>query len=296
MRTATLVLRLFLGLALVPAVSLAQPPSQPSNEAIPRELVLALLNFGPGMGGASDILVGKLGPDIPPELVPPGMEVLGSTTQFDNALIVLAAPQQPDSATSRVEAHLLGSGWTRPPIPQGRPQRGFMPADFSSGPYLPPDMLCRAETFITYTGTYRRNGGSVIRMAYNRGQRFSACRSREEMPAYRNPFEEAPVPVLRAPIGSMTKEGNSMSGSGQNAVSMSTRLGTRLKPAEVIMHYDKQMREQGWTAGSEGSVPFFSARMYRKNDEKSRPWTALLVSMVGADSTDQDVSLRLTRR
>ena len=101
---------------------------------------------------------------------------------------------------------------------------------------------------------------------------------------------------FRAPIGSVTKDGNNMGSSGQTVVTMGTRLGTRLKTSEVIQHYDKQMRDQGWTPAAEGSVPFFSARTYRKNDEKARAWSALLVSMVGADSTEQDVSLRLTRK
>ena len=89
---------------LAPAVSLAQSSARPpeAEEPIPRELALALLNMSPGPAGA-DIRVGKAPEDVPPELIPPGFQILGSTTQFDNAVIVLVASQQPDSAISALE-------------------------------------------------------------------------------------------------------------------------------------------------------------------------------------------------
>ena len=297
MLTLSQLRRVVSGLVLLPSAMSAQAASQSRDDMIPRELALALLNFGPGMGGASDIRVGRLPDDTPPDLIPPGLEVLGSTSQFDNWLIVLVAPHQPDSAIGRVEAHLLANGWTKPPAPRYPPMRGFVSADFNNGGYQQPDIVCRDDAFVMLSGTYRRSGGSIVRLAYNRGQRFSACRTRADTTAvYRGPFDDAPVPILRAPLGSVTKEGNNMGSGGPNMMSMGTRLGTRLKPAEVITHYDKQMREQGWTAGADGTVPFLSARTYRKTDDKSRSWTAILMSMTFADTTEQDVSLRMTRR
>ena len=296
MRTLRRTFRLSLAVVLLPGFALAQA-RPPSEDMIPRELALALLNFGPGTSGAAAIRVGRLPDDIPIELVPPGLEVLGSTIQFDNSVIVLASPQQPDSAIARLEAHLLASDWTKPPVPQYRAPRGFVAADFSPGVYLQPDMACKGDTFVTYSAAYRRSGGSVVRLAYNRGQRYSACRQQEQRLAVtRNPYEESPIPTLRAPMGTVTKQGSGMSSSGAGGMTLSTRLGTRLKPAEVVAHYDKQLREQGWTPGAQGTVPFFAARAYTKTDEKSQTWNALLVSMVFADSTDQDVSLRIDRR
>ena len=283
-------------LPLTPAVIAAQPPTRPvdSQEPIPRELVLALLNLGPGMGGA-DIRVGKAPDDIPPDLLPPGLEILGSTTQFESSILVLATPQQPDSAVSRYEAHLLAAGWTKPPAPQSRPMRGFVSADVGQVAFDRPDMACRGEEFVTYTGTYRRNGGSLVKVTYNRGNRYSMCKPRQDVTTYRSPYDEAPVPLLRAPLGSITNDGSGMSSSGNNAFTLSTRLTTRLKTGELVAHYDRQMREQGWTSIGDGSLEFLAARTYRKNDDQGRTWTGMLFSVILPDSSQQDVTLKLTR-
>jgi hypothetical protein len=284
-------------LCLAPVVLAAQPPTKPveAPESIPRELVLALLNLGPGMGGGADIRVGKAPDDIPLDLLPPGFEILGSTTQFESSVIVLAAPQQPDSAVARYEAHLLSGGWTKPPVPQSRPMRGFVSADVGQVAFDRPDMACRGEALVTYAGTYRRNGGSLVKVSYNRGTRYSMCKTRQDVTTYRSPYDEAPVPLLRAPLGSITNDGNGMSASGNNTFTLSTRLSTRLKPGEVVVHYDKQMREQGWTSIGDGSVEFLAAHTYRKNDEQGRTWTGMLFSVTLPDSSQQDVTLKLTR-
>ena len=102
--------------------------------------------------------------------------------------------------------------------------------------------------------------------------------------------------LLRAPQGStQAMDGSGMS-MGSNTVTMSTHLRTRLKAAEVAAHYDKQMREQGWSAVSDGAIETLAARTYRKTDEKKRTWTGVLFSMNAADAAEQDVFLRLTSK
>ena len=90
--------------------------------------------------------------------------------------------------------------------------------------------------------------------------------------------------------------GGGMSSMGSNGVTLSTRLRTRLKPAEVSAHYYKQMRDQGWSPVSEGTVEMLAARSYRKADDKGATWTAVLMSMTVPESSDQDVMLRLNRK
>ena len=285
-------------LFLTPALALTQPPARPvdSQEPIPRELALALLNLGPVMGGSADIRVGKAPDDVPAELLEPGLQVLGSTTQFESSVIVLASPQQPDSAVTRYEAHLLAAGWTKPPSPQVRPMRGFVSADVGQVSFDRPDVVCKGEEFVTFAGSYRRNGGSLVKVTYNRGTRYSMCKARQDVngSGYRSPYDEAPVPLLRAPFGAMSNEPGGMSSSG-NSFSLSTRLTTRLKPGEVVAHYDKQMREQGWASIGDGALEFLAAHTYRKTDDQGRPWTGMLFSITLPDSSRQEVTLNLTR-
>jgi hypothetical protein len=285
-------------LFVVPVVAGAQAGPKPADpqEMIPRELAIALLSYSPGMA-PNDIRVGKAPDDIPPEFVPPGTQVLGSMTQFENSVLVLAAPQPPDSAIALIETGLLGIGWTKPPVPQSRPRSGFVPANDFSGAYERPEIVCHGDAFASFTSAYRRSGGSIVKISYNRGARFSACKAQNDVNMYRNPMEDAPIPTLRAPEGSITSSnGSGMSGSSMNGVSISTRLSTRLKPGDVVAHYDKQMITAGWSSLTDGTTDNVAVHNYRRKDDKDRVWTATLLSIVIPDGMEQEVSLRLSRR
>jgi hypothetical protein len=65
--------------------------------------------------------------------------------------------------------------------------------------------------------------------------------------------------------------------------------------AEVVGHYDKQMREQGWTSITDGALAFIAAHTYRKKDEQGRTWSGTLFSVMLPDTTQQSVLLQLTR-
>ena len=283
-------------LSVAPAVAVAQSATKPPDAQgpIPRELVLALLDLGPSMGTA-DIWVGKAPDFVPSDLLPPGLEVLGSTIQYESSVIVLATRDQPDSAVSRYEAHLLSAGWIKPRAPQGPPVRGFVSADAGQGTYDQPNVACRGEEFVMYNATYRRNGGSLMKVTYSRINRNSMCEARQDVTTYRSPYDAAPVPVLRAPFGAVTTDDNGMNAFGDNSFLLSTRLGTRLTPGELVDHYDKQMRSQGWTSVENGSLKFLAARTYRTTDDQGRPWLATLLSIATPDSSQQDVTLRISQ-
>ena len=86
-----------------------------------------------------------------------------------------------------------------------------------------------------------------------------------------------------------------MTSSGMNAFAMTTRLSTRLKAVEVVAHYDKQMRDQGWASLGDGNVQALAVHTYRKNDDKGRTWNGMLFSISFPDSLQQDVTLRLSK-
>jgi hypothetical protein len=83
---------------------------------------------------------------------------------------------------------------------------------------------------------------------------------------------------------------------GNGITTISTQLSTKLKPAEVIAHYDRQMIAAGWTSLSEGAADNVAVHNYRKKDEKERVWTAVLLSVMAPDEKAQDVALRLSSR
>ena len=274
--------------AQVPAARDGQP------ELIPRDLVVALLTFGSGSGG-TDLKVGRVPDDTPPEFIPPGAEVVGSMTQFENVVIVLGLREAPDSAVGVTQTRLLAAGWTRPAAPPRTPaQRGFVGPDFGGGSMGGmPDVLCRGDESVTLSSMYRSSGGSLLKIAFNRGARYSSCRQRESV-SHRSPFDDAPVPTLRAPAGSMTS-GNGMS-SSPDRITVSTQLSTRLKPSEVAAHYDTQMRAAGWAPVNDGALEFLAARTYQKKDEKNRTWSAVLHAVSPPDGRALDVFLTLSTR
>ena len=274
------------------AQGVAERRDQP--EMIPRDLVVALLSFG--QPGNVDIRVGKVPEDVPPELIPPGAQLLGSMTQFETVVIVLAVPEAPDSAIGTMASRLLAGGWVRPPA-QPRPpmQRGFVSADFaSSGPDGAPSYLCRGDSTVNLMSIYRMAGGSLLRVNYSRSSRNPICRQRQDERAFRPPYDDAPIPTLRAPVGSM------MSGSGMSSANegftMHARLSTRQKPAELVAHFDTQMKAAGWTALSDGAVEFMAARRYEKKDERGRTWYGTLYAIAGPQAMQHDVALHLARR
>ncbi len=283
-------------LSVTPAVAMAQSAAKPPDAqgSIPRELVLALLDLGPSMG-TTDIWVGKAPDFVPSDLLPPGLEILGATLQYESSVIVLATRDQPDSAVSRYEAHLLRAGWIKPRAPQGPPVRGFVSADAGQATSDQPNVACRGEEFVMYNATYRRNGGSLMKVTYSRVNRNSMCEARQDVTTYRSPYDAAPVPVLRAPFGAVTTDDNGMSAFGDNSFLLSARLGTRLTPDELVEHYDKQMRSQGWTSVESGSLKFLAARTYRTKDDQGRAWLATLFAVATPDSSRQDVTLRISQ-
>lgn len=281
----------------VPFAGAQLPARRDQADMIPRDLVLALVSYGAGVGGAN-LRVGQAPDDIPPELVPPATEVLGSMTQFENVIIVLGMRESPDSAIGTMEERLVSAGWTRPPAPPARAvPRGFVSSDFPVGPMGgAPSMICKGDEFVNLSSMYRSSGGTLLKVAFNRGGRYSPCRQRREDGSFRSPYEEAPIPTLRAPTAAMTTEGGGMSSSSGNQVTVSTRLSTQLKTAEVIAHYDSQMKAAGWAAIGDGALDFLAARTYQKKDEKDRTWWAVLYSIKSPDARIQDVALQLTRR
>ena len=290
--TAALVL---LAIPVVRSAGQQSPPvQQPTPDLIPRDLVMALISYGPGMSGG-DLRVGRAPDNIPPELIPPGAEVLGGMTQFENSVTILALPAPPDSASDILTAHLKAAGWAQPasvasaPVPRG----GFVDSQGGMSSGMPNGVLCKGDAFVNVFTSYRRSGGSVVKLMYNSTARYSPCRPPEARMT--SPFGDAPVPTLYSPEGALTTGGRGMSHS-EDQVEMTTRLSTRMKAVEITKHYAAQMLKEGWTPLAAGDSEFFAGQMFRKVDDKGRTWHATLLTVARPDRSDRDISLRVSRR
>jgi hypothetical protein len=279
----------------------AQQPAQPSASAqsaqsgpelIPRELALALITYGP-VGGGGDLRVGRAPDGLPPELIPAGAQVLGSISQFDNSIVVLTLPVPPDSASDLAAASMLAAGWTRPPTSPMIQRGGFVDAQAMVGPSMSSGTLCKGEAFVNLAASYRRSGGSILKVMHTAGARYSPCRPPESRMGM---MSEIPVPTLYSPEGALTNGGGGVSRSGDDHAEMSTRLSSRMKPSEITRHYATQLLKDGWTPVAEGDTEFFAGQMFRKADDKGRVWHATLITVARPDRSDRDVSLRLSRR
>ncbi|HEX6053291.1 MAG TPA: hypothetical protein VFZ21_28680 [Gemmatimonadaceae bacterium] len=276
----------------------AQIVSERGNpqEMIPRDLVVALLSFG--QPGNVDIRVGKVPEDIPPEFIPPGADLIGSMSQFENVVVVLGVSEPPDSAVGVMATRLVSSGWTKPPSIAARmPMRaGFVSADFAgAGTDGLPSYLCRGEAMVNLSAMYRMSGGSLLKVNYSRSSRNPVCREQQGERAFRSPYDDAPIPTLRAPAGTMMTGGSGMS-SSSDGVSMHARVSGRLKPVDLVAHYDTQMKAAGWTPLADGAVEFLAARRYQKLDDRKRTWFGTLYAIVTPQANEHEVALHLTRR
>ena len=263
-----------------------------TGATVPMELAQALLGgYGAPGGGAADLVVGRLPADFPAELALPGIgTVLGGLThgageaQMGRASIaVLASPQRPAEALAIYETRLERGGWRRAPGAERR--GGFLPAPVSR-----PGMFCRDGMFVTVFATPRPAGGSHLRLNLRHPARMSPC-DRERRQEVR---DDAPPPMLRAPDGAATLSGGTMSG-GPTTREMSTRLETRLPPAELVAHYAAQLEQARWSLGPLLTAEGVAVQSAQHSDAEGRVWHGLLTAVALPGSNEREVIFRFMR-
>ncbi|MGH7448798.1 MAG: hypothetical protein ACRELT_14605 [Longimicrobiales bacterium] len=194
-----------------------------------------------------ELLIGRMPDDVPgAAALAAGARVVGSVVYRDQSRTALAVPEHVAAAREEFDARLRTAGWTEREG-AGRQERGFLPA-YAEDRFR---LFCWPATEAQLSMTVQRApaGGSYVVFHYNAPRRNGFCSTStppREM-AMRGGIHEL-MPTLRLPDGAslVQSRGSSSSGGGGE---VETRMGvtTQLSPAQLIAHFEPQLREHGWS-------------------------------------------------
>ena len=254
---------------------------QPASDAIPRELVLALIGgFGPARQ-PMDIVVGRVPASFPANTLPANATVLGGTERSAGVSVVLTVPESPDSAGAALVRHLERAGWRL--ADRGR-REGFVAA-----PIDLPRALCRESASLALNVRERAQGGSLVLLS------SAPDNTRCEESERRNPsrLDRPDLPALAAPAGARML-GSGMGG-GREGREAFTRLESSMTSTDLAAHYARQLTRAGWTVTGPVVTEGLVVYGVRYRDEENRPGAGVLLVLDIPESQHRDVFLRLAK-
>ena len=272
---------LFIGLLVVAPLS----AQQPAADAIPRELALALIDrYGPREGNA-DIVIGRVPPSFPPNVLPANANVLGGIERAPAAHVVLTYREPPDMVLATLVRHLERDGWDRDD--QHEPTGGFVPPPSGRS-----HRFCRKNTGLTLFVSSRTAGGSLAHLGSWKPPEDYECgagRARRM-----RGLERVELPALHPPTGARMLAG-SMGSGGRESTEAYIRLETPMHSIDLAAHFAKQLASAGWTVSgpalSEGAVIYG----VRRRDDDDRMLGGLLYIVDVPGTQQRDAVLRVVR-
>jgi hypothetical protein len=224
-----------------------------AQERTSPELTQALVRAmfpGGATGAAPELLVGRVPPEIAPELpLPRGARVLGSVRHAWGVTVLATATAGPDSVREALARDMAARGWA------SAAERG--PGGLRPAPTLFPLALCRGDTAEVHVTTARRAGGPTdVRLDFRTGERLS-CGGRFGHPGPPDPAEMPEMPTLYAPPepGGATPAACARGerGGWGGQMSMSMDVPTDLSAKALLGYYTRQLEGAGW-AGAPGGA------------------------------------------
>lgn len=262
---------------------------QQTSDAIPRELVVALLDrYGPSPKPV-DIVVGRLPRSFPNDALPrEDVRILGGIEGHGGATVVAEVPEQAETASARVAAHLERAGWRRAEE-QERMGGGFVESRTQRH-----SVFCRANAVLVYTVRERQGtSGSRLHLTVSHPDGYSPCTPDLDR-AGRSRFGLPSLPILEAPPGARML-GSGQGGGGAGSREASARLETSQSAAAVGEHYAGLLRRAGWTMSPPVQGDEIVVYRAQRQDEENRQLTGALI-VLGVPGTQQvDVAFRLAR-
>jgi len=263
----------------------AQSARESQEGAVPREFAQVLLANAGG-----EFRFGDIPENLPgAEQLAAGARVIGSVVWRNRSESAIAVREPVAEAREPFEARLRAAGWVERPEPN-QPDRGFLPA-YTADRYRG---FCWPGTDAQLVMNVRRNptGGSYILLSYyepGEGRFCAAPPSRPSPTAL-----ESLMPSLRPPDGAEVVGGGG-GGGGGNEYETRSAVTTSHTPAQLIRHFQPQLREQGWSIAEQlngKEMAFIFARKKRDNGADLLLW----VSAARQDAERAGLTMRIAVR
>jgi len=243
-----------IGFLLLGAAQAQTTSTSTTTASTPSATAQELLSRVTGGGRQSNVLLGSA-PAALRGILPPGSRVIGTVTYAVSSGSVPSVSTvylDTSLAPGKVVAHfvqalgptwLQSSGTLTPYEAQGGFQPGTLTGNVTFYRASPPEIL-RVDAQVV---------GSVTQVNLNQQTGQDA----ERVIAYLgNPLGRPPglmLPKLSAPEGSTVTPAGA--GSGDDSVTQSARIETKLSRQAVMTHYAAQLRQAGWTLANQADVP-----------------------------------------
>jgi len=277
-----------IGFLLLGAAQAQTTSTSTTTASTPSATAQELLSRVTGGGRQSNVLLGSAPADLR-GILPPGSRVIGTVTYAVSSGSVPSVSTvylDTSLAPGKVVAHFvqaLGPTWKQSSgtLTPYEAQGGFQPNTLTSNVTFyrasPPEIL-RVEVQAV---------GNVTQVNLNQQTGQDA----ERFIAYLvNALGRPPglmLPKLSAPEGSTVTPASS--GSGDDSVTQSARIETKLSRQAVMTHYAAQLRQAGWTLANQADVPAAASTIWSfKQDGRDRlgiltiagtsPFVATLIS------------------
>jgi hypothetical protein len=221
----------------------AQSAGASQQETVTREFAQVLLTHRTGA-----LRIGRMPENLPTaDQLTAGARVIGSVIYPDRSESAIAVRQPVTEARQPFEMRLRAAGWIERPPQDGLMERGFLPAVTAD----PTRGFCWPQTDAQLGLNVRGapDGGSYIVLNYyvpGQGRRCAAP------PASQSVYTgmRSMMPALRPPDGAEVTGGGGGSGSGDDYQVRSTVTASHT-PAQIIRHFQPQLREQGWNVAEQ---------------------------------------------
>ena len=266
----------------------------PLTAQAPPEMVsiefVRMLTLTPVMGGIPEVAVGRLPDRLASDLAPgPDTRIIGSMISPRFSVSALVMQGRSADVQERLVARFVEKGWKRLATAPAQPRGGF---ETEPRRERGPLTLCSADDHnVQLNVSSYRGDSAAVRLFLGRGGYGASCVD-AELASSTPPSEQAPLPALHAPAGTVHRGGGASINSREG--SADGRLRTDMEPAALLDHYATQMTAAGWQAGARTTSAEVALQVFRKTGDSRGNWQGVLY-VIAVPNGERELYLRMTR-